>query len=416
MQLVNERTVWLDTMRDRRFGPPEVRARFGVDPGLVPDVLGLMGDAIDNIPGVKGIGEKTASILVHDLGPVETILDRLDEVERLPIRGAKKVRDMLAAEAETARLSKALATIKCDVPVALDLDALRWEGPDHEQLRPLFAELEFSSLLRELAPTGEAPEVERCTVRSAAEITAALAPLAASGTVAVVAVLDSVRATAARMESLAVAGPSGPVTLVTAPDEPASVAALAPLLGDLAVTKIGGDVKALRVALARRGVALAGPTFDLSLASYCLNPSRAAHDVAGLAEEYLGLARDDGAEPASSRAALRAPRTRSGRSSRSGSARTRWTGSSASSRCRSPTCSPEMELAWRPARRAGAPAALGEFAATLERLMARSTRSPAASSTSAHRPSSAASSSTASRSRRAVSGAGRRGSRPTSTC
>jgi DNA polymerase-1 len=297
MQLVDERTTWLDTMRDRRFGPPEVRARFGVEPRLVPDVLGLMGDAIDNIPGVKGIGEKTASALVAQIGPVETILARLDEVERIGLRGAKKVRETLAREAEAARLSKDLATIRRDVPIALDVESVRWEGPDREKLRPLFAELEFSSLLRELAPTGEAPEVERCTARSAAEITAALAPFAASGTVAVVAVLDSVRATAARMESLAVAGPSGPVTLVTAPDEPVSVAALAPLLSDLAVTKIGGDVKALRVALARRGVALAGPTFDLSLASYCLNPSRAAHDVTGLAEEYLGLARDEGADP-----------------------------------------------------------------------------------------------------------------------
>ena len=88
MQLVDEHTVWLDTTRDRRLGPPGVRERFGVDPPLVPDVLGLMGDAIDNIPGVKGIGEKTASTLVRELGTVERILERLDEVERLPLRGA----------------------------------------------------------------------------------------------------------------------------------------------------------------------------------------------------------------------------------------------------------------------------------------------------------------------------------------
>src|SRR5882724_4773767 len=298
MQLVDERTVWLDTMRDRRFGPAEVRARFGVDPLLVPDVLGLMGDAIDNIPGVQGIGEKTASVLVHDLGPVEAILDRLDEVERLPLRGAKKVRETLAREAETARLSKALATIKCDVPIELDLDALRWEGPDQEQLRPLFAELEFSSLLRELVPTGAAPEVERCEASTPAAIAAAVRPLAAAGTVAVAPMLDSVRATAARLVALALAGPTGPVTLATEPETPEALAALAPLLGDLAVMKIGGDLKASRVAFARRGVALAGPGFDLSLASYCLNPSRAEHGIAGLAEEYLGMPRDEGEDPA----------------------------------------------------------------------------------------------------------------------
>src|SRR5262249_3930778 len=277
--------------------PAEVRERFGVEPLRVPDVLGLMGDAIDNIPGVKGIGEKTASVLVRELGPVEDILARLEQVERLPLRGAKKVRETLAREAESARLSKQLATIRRDVPITLEVERLRWDGPDRERLRPLFAELEFSSLLRERAPVGEAPEVERCEVRGPAEIAAALGPLAAAGAVAVVPLLDSVRATAARIEALAVAGASGPVTLVAAPDAPDAVAALAPLLGDLAVMKIGGDLKALRVALARRGVALAGPGFDLSLASYCLNPSRAEHGVAGLAEEYLGLPRGDGADP-----------------------------------------------------------------------------------------------------------------------
>src|SRR5437870_1792760 len=177
MQLVDERTTWLDTMRDRRCGPAEVRERFGVEPALVPDVLGLMGDAIDNIPGVAGIGEKTAATLVRELGPVEEILAHLDAVERTGVRGAKKIREALAREAETARLSKQLATIRCDLPVPL----------------------------------------------------------------------------------------------------------------------------------ARRGVALAGPGFDVALASYCLNPSRAEHTIAALAEELLGVGRDDRADP--TLAACRAART-----------------------------------------------------------------------------------------------------------
>src|SRR5881397_1786281 len=133
MQLVDERTTWLDTMRDRRCGPAEVRERFGVEPALVPDVLGLMGDPIDNIPGVRGIGEKTAATLVRALGPVEEILAHLDAVEQSGVRGAKRICDALAREAETARLSKALATIRRDVHVPLELDALRYAGPDAEQ-------------------------------------------------------------------------------------------------------------------------------------------------------------------------------------------------------------------------------------------------------------------------------------------
>src|SRR5262249_40782283 len=88
MQLVDECTSLLDPVRERRFGPAEVAARFGVPPPLVPDVLGLMGDSIDNIPGVKGIGEKTASALVGGLGPVEDILAAPERIETLPIRGA----------------------------------------------------------------------------------------------------------------------------------------------------------------------------------------------------------------------------------------------------------------------------------------------------------------------------------------
>ncbi|HZP43234.1 MAG TPA: DNA polymerase I [Candidatus Binatia bacterium] len=296
MQLVDARTTLLDTMRDRRFGVAEVRARFGVDPALVPDVLGLMGDAIDDIPGVSGIGEKTASALVQALGPVETILARLDAVEGLKIRGAKKVRETLAREAETARLSKDLATIRCDLPLTLDLDALRYPGPDPAAVRPLFTELEFFSLLRELVPAGEAPKVEHRVVRTADEIRAAL-PVPGT-TVAVVPILDSPRATAARLEAIAVAGPSDPVTLVAEPEEPAALAALAPLLADPATPKIGADVKALAVALGRRGLTLEGPTFDVSLASYCLNPSRPDHGIAGLAEELVGEPRDPEATPA----------------------------------------------------------------------------------------------------------------------
>src|SRR4029077_18570105 len=103
----------LDSMRERRFGIAEVTARFGVAPEFVPDVLGLMGDAIDNIPGVTGIGEKTASALVAKLGTVDAILAKLEHVETTGIRGAKKVRETLEREAETARLSRRLATIDC---------------------------------------------------------------------------------------------------------------------------------------------------------------------------------------------------------------------------------------------------------------------------------------------------------------
>ncbi|HLK11749.1 MAG TPA: DNA polymerase I [Candidatus Binatia bacterium] len=298
MQLVDEHTTLLDTMRDRRIGPAEVRARFGVEPARVPDVLGLMGDAIDNIPGVTGIGEKTASALVARLGPIEAILAAPERIEASGIRGARKLRETLVREAETARLSKTLATIRRDLPLRLDLEAVRWPGIDPALLRPLLQELEFASLLRELVPAGEAPAVERREARTPAEVTAALERLRAAAVVALVPTFDGLRATTARFTALALAGPDGPVTLLPAPEDADALAACAPLFADLAVLKLGADVKALRVALARRGLALAGPAFDVALASYCLNPSRTDHGIAALAEELLGEPPDAGLDPA----------------------------------------------------------------------------------------------------------------------
>ena len=298
MQLVDDRTTLYDTMRDRRAGLAEVRARFGVEPALVPDVLGLMGDAIDDIPGVAGIGEKTATALVQRIGAVEAILERLELVEHSGLRGAKKIREMLARDAETARLSKTLATIRRDVPVQLDVDALRWHGPDREELRTLLTELEMRSLLRELGGAGEPPAIAYEESATAPAVAAALGRLRAATCVAVVADVDSERATTARLQRLAVAAGSDRVVVVTDPESSDVQEALAPVLADLAVEKIGADLKALRVTLARHGLRLAGPAFDLSLASYCLNPSQPSHDIGALAEEILGQPREIGSGPA----------------------------------------------------------------------------------------------------------------------
>jgi DNA polymerase-1 len=294
MQLVDERTSLYDTMRDRRIRAAEVRERFGVAPAQVPDVLGLMGDAVDDIPGVRGIGEKTATALVQRLGSVEEILARLDEVEASGLRGAKKIREALSREADTARLSKTLATIRRDVPIRLDLDALTWPGPDRETLRALLAELEMRSLLRDLGAGGEAPVVPLREAADAAAVEAGLRALRAAPALALVAEVDSQRATVAGLRRLAVASANAPVLVVTDPDAEAVRSALAPTLSDLAVEKVGADLKSLRVTLARRGVALAGPMFDVSLASYCLNPSRTDHGLPSLAEELLGVPLDAG--------------------------------------------------------------------------------------------------------------------------
>ena len=115
--------------------------------------MALVGDAIDNVPGVKGIGDKTAAALIRHFGSVEELLARLPEVETLKtIRGARRVRETLEREAASARLSRELVRLRCDVPVEITLDDLRMQAPDYARLRALFIDLGFQSKLALVAP------------------------------------------------------------------------------------------------------------------------------------------------------------------------------------------------------------------------------------------------------------------------
>lgn len=147
MQLATDGIRLLDSARDRWLGVAEVESKFGVGPDKVIQVMGLMGDPVDNIPGVKGVGEKTAIALIQQFGTLENLFNRLDEVETLTLRGAARVRKILENGKEAAFLSRDLATVKRDVPLAIGLEELRFTGFNQEKLRSLFAELEFTNLI-----------------------------------------------------------------------------------------------------------------------------------------------------------------------------------------------------------------------------------------------------------------------------
>ena len=146
-QLLTQAVRIYDPVKDKWFGEEECRERFGVEPARVVEVMGLMGDATDNIPGVKGIGEKTAIKLIAEFGTIEELLRRVDEVK------ASKTRSLLTEQAENARLSRKLATIQMESPVEFNPDQFRVSPPDPEALAPLLKELEFSTLLKTLLPT-----------------------------------------------------------------------------------------------------------------------------------------------------------------------------------------------------------------------------------------------------------------------
>jgi 5'-3' exonuclease len=142
-QLVSETVTLLDFARDTRYGPAAVEEKFGVRPDQIADYLALAGDSVDNIPGVKGVGKKTAVALLRAFGDLDAIYARLDEVGDLPLRGAESVRRKLEEQRDAAFLSKRLSVVATDAPAEAGLDHLRYGGADAALVGPLFDRLGF---------------------------------------------------------------------------------------------------------------------------------------------------------------------------------------------------------------------------------------------------------------------------------
>jgi len=303
---------WVDTSN--------ANERLGVAPERVVDFLALVGDSSDNIPGVKGIGDKTAVQLLETYGNLDTILDKAAEIT------GKRPREALLAQSDNARLSRALVTLRRDVPVELDLEQLHVQTPDTERLAALFTELEFRTLipkLTDLASVGTPPTEEESTAGGGGgtpPVPASRAPVLADPTLiddpaqlpAMLAELRAAPLVALQTEpnlagiSFAVApgrswylplghrAPEGDFDGVTPPRNLPPIASkpmaeLRGLLGDAAVRKAGHDIKASWVALTRAGVPLAGVAYDSMVASFVLDPGNRSHAIADLARERLSV-------------------------------------------------------------------------------------------------------------------------------
>ncbi|MFQ5589429.1 MAG: 5'-3' exonuclease H3TH domain-containing protein, partial [Nitrospiria bacterium] len=150
-QLITPKITLYDSMKDRLHTEASIQEKFGIAPNQIVDMMGLMGDAVDNIPGVAGVGQKTAVQLIQTFGSIENLFSRLDEVKK------PKLREKLEAGAETARLSRELATIKTDCALDFDLKTFEARPPDEARLLALCQELEFYNLFKELAPAPKTP-------------------------------------------------------------------------------------------------------------------------------------------------------------------------------------------------------------------------------------------------------------------
>ncbi|MGH7899725.1 MAG: DNA polymerase, partial [Candidatus Binatia bacterium] len=286
MQLVGPHVTLFDSMKNRRTGSAEVEKRFGVPPDKVVDIMGLAGDTIDNVPGVKGIGEKTAQMLIQAFGSLDGLLAGLDRLESSNIRGGRRIRELLEAQGSVARLSRELARLKNDVPLEITLDDLRPQAPDYPRLRELFHELGFDSKLPLIAPHEPAKSGITAWVESRSDLEMLASTLAGKSRVVLEPIEDR---KAGRLAALAVAATEHEACVVLFDGNGGlRPADLAPWLAAAEPRKVGADLKRSAVILAREGVDVDGIDFDVCVASHAVNPSRRTHRVEDLALEYLG--------------------------------------------------------------------------------------------------------------------------------
>jgi DNA polymerase-1 len=313
-QLVDEHVTLVNTMDNTKLDRAGVVAKFGVTPEQIADYLALIGDPIDNIPGIEGVGPKTAAKWLQQYPDVPTLKANAAQV-------AGKIGDRLRAALDTLDLSKELATIRCDVELPLALNELHLRAPDAARLTSIFERLEFGRLLRRVrgdggpaapqiarpaaagsapaAPLGDAVAGRYATVTTVVELDHWIAKLESAPLAALVVETTGDGYLRAELAGLALAVAPGEAAYVPlahrypgAPEQIGVDAALARLRAWLAggEPKVGHDVKFAAHVLANHGVTLGGIAHDTMLESYVLNSNATNHELAACAAHYLGLA------------------------------------------------------------------------------------------------------------------------------
>ena len=309
-QLVNDYVTLVNTMTQVVLDRDGVVEKFGVPPELIIDLLALMGDSVDNIPGVAGVGEKTALALLQNLGGISDIYSQLDRVAELPIRGAKSLGDKLSASKEMAELSYVLATIKTDCELALSESDLRSSSPDTDRLIELYRDLEFKSWLDELLSPGlfadspaelvpsQISDLSVVTITDQAVFDSWLSRLEAAPLFAFDTETTSLNYMQAEIVGLSFAIEPGEAAYVPLAhlnpglegqlDRDRILDQMKPLLESDAVKKVGQHLKYDANVLANHGITLRGIAHDTMLQSYIIDAVGSRHDMASLALKYLG--------------------------------------------------------------------------------------------------------------------------------
>ncbi|MGL4473577.1 MAG: DNA polymerase I, partial [Shewanella sp.] len=319
-QLVSDNVILINTMTDTVMGPLEVTEKFGVGPDRIIDLLALMGDKADNIPGLPGVGEKTAVALITGAGSVANLLRDPDAVATLGFRGAKTMPAKIKDNAAMLQLSYELATIKIDVPMEQTWQQLERQDEDKQALAQYFTDMEFKRWLAEVldtrAPTStSASAVALATAAEEAEVAPIITTqyetlltqaqldtwiekIKQAELVAIDTETTSLDYMQAQLVGLSFAITAGEAAYLplghdyegapTQLDKQQVLAQLKPLLEDPTIHKVGQNLKYDMSVLANAGIALQGVKFDTMLESYVFNSVASRHDMDSLALKYLG--------------------------------------------------------------------------------------------------------------------------------
>lgn len=268
-----------------------VESKTGLKPSQITDLLGLMGDTADNIPGVKGVGEKTALKLIHEFGSIENLYARIDSVKG-------KIKENLLNDRDNALLSKSLATIQVDVPLEIDIHSLRRAEMDRDRLHGLLYDLEFNSFIQKLLgettteqiSTRPSPTVSSVIyVGPDNDMSACMKEISAAKTLALEFELSHEEPMKAELTGMVFSTDSGQTYVIPCPSDALEyrLELLRPILETPAIAKTGHNIKRAAIWLCRRGITLAGTDFDTVIAGHLLNSERST-TLPTLAQQYLG--------------------------------------------------------------------------------------------------------------------------------
>jgi DNA polymerase-1 len=319
-QLVDEHVTLYDPMAEASgrggwTGPAEVEKKLGVRPDQVVEYMAILGDKIDDVPGIPGVGEVTAAGLVRHFGSVEELLRRSGEIPKAVARGGEKLREKIAGAADRIRLNRQLVALRCDLELPYSPESFERQPPDDARTRALFGELEFSRLLKDLPappPTARAEAVE--VLGDAAALEAAVRFLAGAGPVGVRPV-GAGMGEAPRTDPLAGIALAGGGRAFYLPLDHRYLGAPRPLPAEVVrealrplvegeVEKVAHGLKAAMHGLATLGLAWRGPGMDTELASRLLLPTRREHALLDVVRERIAneLPRDPSGGDAARRA------------------------------------------------------------------------------------------------------------------